>query len=95
MYAVVRRYTGASALLDAMASKQQSIKDVISGVAGFAAYYALRDGDGMTTVTVCADRAGTDESTRKAAAWVRENVPGVTISPPTVNSGEVFITFGK
>lgn len=95
MYGVVRRYTGASALIDAMISKQQSVKDVISGVPGFAAYYALRDGDGLTTVNVCADRAGTDESSRRAAAWIRENVPGVTVSPPTINSGEVYLNFAK
>jgi hypothetical protein len=95
MYSVVRRYTGVSALIEAMTSKQKSVHDTIAGTPGFVAYYALRDGDGLTTVTVCADKTGTEESTRRAAAWVRENVPGVTIGPPTVNSGEVFITFGK
>lgn len=94
MYTVVRRYSGASALIDAMARKEVSVREVISTVPGFVAYYAARTGDSLTTITVCADRAGTEESTRRAAAWVRENVQGVTVQPPEVSGGDVFIHVG-
>jgi hypothetical protein len=44
------------------------------------------------TVTVCQDRAGTDESSRRAADWVNENLstPG---SPPTITEGETVLRF--
>ncbi len=42
MYVVVRRYTGASALVDAMIQREQEVRDLISTVPGFRAYYAAR-----------------------------------------------------
>ncbi len=42
---------------------------------GFVSYAAFRSGaDSGMTVTVCQDKAGTDESSRRAAEWVKENV---------------------
>jgi len=93
MYTVIRRYTGASALGDAMVQREQEIREIISTVPGFRAYYAARTGggDAVVTVTVCDDKAGTDESTRRAGEWVRANVSG--IAPPEVTEGETYITF--
>lgn len=93
MYAVVRRWTGASALIREMERKQDEVEEIISSVPGFVAYYAIRSGDGLASITVCADRAGTDESTRRAREWVQVNVPGVTLAPPEVTGGDVFIHF--
>lgn len=93
MHAVVRRYHGVSSLIDEMISRQGEVQQVMSGVPGFNAYYALRDGDALTTVTVCNDAAGTTRSTGVAAEWVKENVPGLEASPPEVSEGDVFITF--
>jgi hypothetical protein len=95
MYMVVRRYTGAAALVDAMVQKEQEVRDLIRTVPGFQAYYAARtgSGDAVATVTVCDDKSGTDESTRRAGEWVRGNVTGASITPPEVNEGEIYITF--
>jgi len=86
MYAVVRSYSGegASELFDLLAQREEDVKKLISGVPGFVSYVAFRaeaggeedwgpGGSGMT-VTVCQDKAGADESTRRAAEWVEENV---------------------
>ncbi len=92
MYATVRRYRNAAALADAMTSRGDEVKKLISGVAGFVSYFATRDGDSMTSVTICNDKAGCDESTRLAGDWVRENVtplPGA----PEISGGEVFLNF--
>lgn len=92
MYATVRRYKNAGALADAMASKTAEVKSLISGVPGFVSYYATRDGDTVTSVSVYNDKAGCDESTRLAGGWVRENVkplPGA----PDISGGEVFVNF--
>jgi hypothetical protein len=50
-------------------------------------------GDSLTTITVCEDKAGVEETSRRAAAWVRENLPGTTIGAPSLSSGEVFVSF--
>jgi hypothetical protein len=95
MYAVVRRYSESKALSDALAARQQEVNDLISSVPGFVTYYAVRDGDYLVTVTVCQDKAGTDESTRRAAAWVKENLSDANIKAPELTEGDVFIDMGK
>lgn len=92
MYAIVRRYQNAKALGDAMASRSSEVKDVIGGVQGFVSYYSTRDGDTVTSVTVCKDKAGCDESTRRAGQWVRDNVKPLPGSPE-ISGGEVFVNF--
>ena len=59
-------------------------------VPGFVDYYLLRAADGGASVTICQDQAGAQEPTRRAAAWVRENVPAAAGSPPEVTEGEVL-----
>ena len=93
MFAVTRNYTGASALMDAMEKRQNEVEQLIMTVPGFVSYFAIRAGDSMTSITVCDDRKGVEETTRRAAQWVRENLKDVKIAPPTVTTGEVFISF--
>ncbi len=93
MYAVVRRYTGAGPLARAMLERRRDVEDILRGVPGFRAYYALRAKDGtVATITVCDDLAGTSESTRRAAAWVRQHLAGVALSPAEITEGEVYLT---
>ena len=93
MYAVVRRYQGASQLFEELArpERQADITQVLRGVPGFVDYYLIRSANGGASVTVCQDQAGTQESTRRAAAWVRENVPAAAGSPPEITEGEVLV----
>ena len=94
MYTVVRRYTGGTRLADALMARREEVRELLTGVLGFRAYYALRAGDGtVATITVCDDQAGTTESTRRAAEWVSRNLAGVTMSPPQVTEGEAFLNF--
>jgi hypothetical protein len=94
MYVVVRRYTGASKLVDVMVARQGEVKDLISSVPGFRAYYAVNTGSGgVATITVCDDEAGTAESSRRAAEWVGANAPGSTGGPPEITEGETYINF--
>ncbi len=93
MHAVVRRYTGVGRLMDEMASRHGEVENLLSGIPGFNAYFAVRDGDALTTITVCENSAGTDQSTGLAAQWVRDNIPDLQASAPEVNEGDVFLTF--
>jgi hypothetical protein len=94
MYVVVRSYSGqgASELFDLLGQREADVKELISGVPGFVSYAAFRSGDGGMTVTVCQDKEGTDESSRRAAEWVKENVstPG---SPPEITEGSTVLQF--
>ena len=93
MYLVVRTWQNAAALVEAMQQKQHEVTELIRGVPGFVAYYATRAGDTMTTVTVCESQAGTQESTRLAGEWVKQNVTGVTVGAPQIAEGETFLQF--
>jgi hypothetical protein len=94
MYAVVRTYSGqgASELFDLLGQREEDVKELISGVPGFVTYAAFRSGDGGATVTVCEDKAGTDESSRRAAEWVKENVSATT-DPPAITEGDTVLQF--
>lgn len=93
MYIVVRTWSNAGALADAMQSRQQEVTDLIKGVPGFVSYYATRSGDTLTSVTVCESREGMAASTRLAGEWVKKNVSGAAIGAPQVAEGETFIQF--
>ena len=92
MYATVRRYKNAGALAAAMSSKSDEVKKLITAVPGFVSYSAAREGDAVTTVSIYKDKAGCEESTRRAGEWVGQNVkPGV--GAPEVSGGDIFLNF--
>jgi hypothetical protein len=47
----------------------------------------------MMSISVFADGAGADESTRRAAEWIRENAAEVSPGAPEISEGEVVLTF--
>jgi hypothetical protein len=96
MYAIVRTYSGqgASELFDLLGQREEDVKALISGVPGFVNYSAVRSRDGGVTVTVCADKAGTDESSRRAAEWVKDNI-GATADPPEMTEGDTVLQFSS
>jgi hypothetical protein len=95
MHAVVHRYRGASALNDLLAQRSQDVEQLLRDVPGFVAYYAIRAGDELATVTVCEDQTGTQESSRRAAEWVKQNLTGAAVAAPEITEGEAFIQFSR
>ena len=95
MYVVVRRWRNAVALADAMTSRGQEVEELLRSVPGFVAYYAVRNGADVTTITACDDRAGTQESTRLAGEWVKQNMSGSPPAAPEITEGETFLQFGR
>lgn len=93
MHVVIRKWANASALADAMQQREQEIRGLLEGVPGFVAYYAIRDGGTVTSVSVYQTREGTQESTRIAGAWVKDNLSGASIAAPEVTEGEPFVQF--
>ena len=94
MHAVVRSYSGqgASAVFDLVENRSEDVQALLGGVPGFISYTAIRSGDGGITVTVCEDEAGTDESTQRAAQFVKDNV-SATVDPPVVTAGSTVLQF--
>ncbi len=95
MYVVVRRWRNAAALADAMTSRSQEVEELLRGVPGFVAYYAVRNGAEVTTITACDTRVGTQESTRLAGEWVKQNVSGSPPGAPEITEGETFLQFAR
>jgi hypothetical protein len=96
VHAVVRTYSGQGSLdlFDVLGQREEDVKSLMSGVPGFISYAAVRSGEGGVTVTVCEDRAGTDESSRRAAQWVNENV-SATVDPPAITEGDTVLQFSS
>ena len=95
MHAVVRTYSGkgANELFDVLEQRKADVEKVIRDVPGFHSYSLIRTADGGVSVTVCADKAGTDESVRVAADWVQANASGANAGPPMVSEGPVILQF--
>jgi hypothetical protein len=96
MYAVVRSYSGqgVSELFEQLERRNDEVRDLIGGVPGFVSYTALRSSEGGVTVTVCQDKAGTDESSRRAAEWVKENISAMA-NPPVITEGSAVVHFNS
>jgi len=91
MHVIVRSYSGdgASELFDQLEQKNDEIRELIGGVPGFVSYTAFRSDGGGSTVTVCQDKTGTDESSRRAAEWVKANISATAKPPVTTEGGSV------
>jgi hypothetical protein len=90
VHCVLRQYSGASELFDLLASREADVREVIGGVRGLVSYTLVRAGDGGFSVTVCEDKAGTDESLRRARDWIMTNAAGLSGGTPSVSEGEVI-----
>lgn len=90
MYAAVRRYEGVTDPAEAGRRVAEGFVPLLRLVPGFVAYYWVDAGDGvMVSTSVFEDRAGADESIRRAAGFVRDNLAALLPNPPQVTSGEV------
>ena len=93
MHAVVRNYSGPGAkeLFDLLEQRKGEVEDVIRSVSGFQAYTLISTDDGGVTVTVCQDKAGTDQSLQVARDWIQKNASDLGTSPPAVSEGSVVL----
>jgi heme-degrading monooxygenase HmoA len=94
MHVVVRHYKGSSKLIDELVSRRSDVEELIRGVPGFVSYHLVRTADGGASISVYQDKAGTDESIKRAAAYLKENLDGVAAGPPEIIEGDSVINFG-
>ena len=94
MYATMRQYAGiAPAAFETLMSRRADVETLVRQAPGFLRYDLVRTADGMTSLTVCTDQAGTDESDRQVAAWITKNLPTLVSAKPTITAGEDVLHF--
>ena len=62
-------------------ANEDAVRSLNTGIDGFRAYYLVRAGDGGFTVSVFDEAAGGEESSKRAAEWIRENAADVNGGP--------------
>jgi len=89
MHTVIRNYagSGASALFDLLEERKEEVENLIRAVTGYVSYSLVRTADGGVSVTVCQDKAGTDESLQLAREWIQEHGSHLDVHPPTITEG--------
>ena len=94
MHAAIRQYQVDPGSVDEITrGVNEGLVPILKDVSGFRAYYALDAGGGrIASVSVFEDRAGAEESSRKAADWIRENMASLIPNPPDVLQGEVVVS---
>jgi quinol monooxygenase YgiN len=90
MYATVRRYEGVTDPSEAARRVNEGFVQLISQVPGFLAYYWVDAGGSvMVSTSIFEDQAGAEESNRRAADYVRQNMAPLLPNPPQITAGEV------
>ncbi|RIK44563.1 MAG: hypothetical protein DCC55_02015 [Chloroflexi bacterium] len=91
MYAAVRFYKVKPGSTDVITQRaQEGFVPLISSLPGFVAYYGvIGENDTVVTVSIFADQAGEEESTRQAAGWVKRNLAQYVEGAPEIVAGQV------
>ena len=89
MYAVIRSYTTTDAE-EIRRRVEEEFIPIVGDIPGLISYYIVDGGDGrLSSITICEDRSGIEESTQRAADWVHDRLSSLITSGPEVMMGEV------
>ena len=95
MDVVVRTYTGKGAkeLFSLLEKRKNEVEQAMRSVKGLVSYTLARssDGEGGLSMTVCQDKAGTEESVRVAKEWLAANARDTGVGAPKVSMGTIII----
>ena len=92
MYMAIRKYqtTSGASIQEIVQRVQEGFVPIISQSPGFVAYYIVDTGsETVASVSLFQDQVGADESTRRAAEWVRQNLTSLLQLPAQLTAGEV------
>jgi hypothetical protein len=65
----------------------------IKDLPGFIGYYVVDAGEGkIATITVCDEREDVEDSTKRAAEWVRDRLSSLITSGPDVFMGDTVVS---
>jgi hypothetical protein len=94
MYISVRRYnlTDGESVEEITRRVQEGFVPILSQSPGFIAYTIVDAGEGVAaSITVFGDQAGAEESNRRAAEWVKQNMAQSFAGPPQITAGPVTL----
>jgi hypothetical protein len=93
MYAAIRRYDIDAQMVGELTRRvTEGFVPRISNSPGFVAYYVVDEGNGVVvSISVFEDQTGAEESGRRAAQWVRENLSALLPNPPRISAGAVVV----
>jgi hypothetical protein len=92
MYTAIRTYT-MSDTAEMAKRVQEEFLPLVRDVPGFVGYYVVDAGDGrVASITVAEDQAGIEESSKRAASWVRERLAELVTSGPDVLAGDTVVS---
>jgi hypothetical protein len=93
VHTVVRSYSGKGGkeLFDVLEKNKTDVEKTLRSVKGLVSYTLVRSADGGFSVTICNDKAGTDESRQKARDWIAKNAAGAGVAAPKVSEGSVVL----
>lgn len=95
MDVVVRTYTGKGSkeLFALLEQRKAEVEKLMRSVKGFESYTLARSGsgEGGLSMTVCQDKAGTEESGRVAKEWIARNAGNIGLDDPKVSQGSIII----
>ena len=96
MHAVIRKYTASPDVVTEARPKLQHLEQTMRGTPGFVAYFVIDAGEGVAaSVSVFDDRKGAEESTHRAAEWVKRTLTDIVRGAPEITAGEVTVHAGK
>ncbi len=99
MNLVLRTYSGkgSTELFSLLEKNKADIEKTMRTVKGFESYTLARhsDGEGGLSMTVCQDKAGTEESASVAKEWISRNAANISVDAPKVSAGSVIIHAAK
>ncbi|EJL54879.1 hypothetical protein PMI09_02195 [Rhizobium sp. CF122] len=99
MDVVVRTYSGKGSkeLFSLLETHKADVEKLMRSVTGFESYTLARssESDGGLSMTVCRDKAGTEESVRLAKEWLSKNAANISMEAPKVSMGTIIIQATK
>jgi hypothetical protein len=82
-------------LFDLLEKNKADVEKTMGSVKGLLSYTLVRSEDGGFSVTVCNDKAGTDDSLEKARDWIAKNAAGISVAAPKVSEGSTVVDLNK
>jgi hypothetical protein len=98
MYGVIRRYSFKTAqdqkTVDELKQRiDRGYLSQLQDIRGFHGYYAINvGGKQLVTITLCDDKAGAAESTRRAAEFVKTDPIRDQLSSPDIFEGDLLLS---
>lgn len=93
MYAAIRWGKAKTGMAEELASRiKEGAIPIISGVAGFRAYYVVyAPDDTVTAISIFDDYDGAEESNRRGLAWIEQDLAPLLAGPVAASAGPVIV----